>query len=122
MLFDQAAANFNPAMFSTPGIISSSFGRFSSLKLLESFTPAIAGKEKSRALFVQDAWLALRAAEKEVTAVIVMTWEYDGRMTIHLLGSSRWQSDEVWNNFVKSYSGLIAQVLEDKSGNAKSKL
>ncbi|KAF9559307.1 hypothetical protein CPC08DRAFT_818850 [Agrocybe pediades] len=108
---DSAVASFDASMASIPGIMCSSVGNMTALKLFDAFRPATALPDPKSPFCIRDMSFAVRASG--VTAVVAMMWEYDGRLEIHLQSSPRYHSDEAWDIFVEEVKQAIAELLKE---------
>ncbi|KAF4613246.1 hypothetical protein D9613_010774 [Agrocybe pediades] len=104
----------------SPGVGCSSIGRVSSLGLMDDFVPSRAMADPCTPFIVEDLSFAIRATGADVMGKIVMLWEYDERVNIHLLGSPRWHSPDSWVRFEACVRRLIGNVIQsEESGKCK---
>ncbi|KAF9558969.1 hypothetical protein CPC08DRAFT_763615 [Agrocybe pediades] len=108
------------AALCAPGVGCSSIGRVSSLGLMDDFVPSRAMTDPCTPFVVEDLSFAVRATGADVMGKVIMLWEYDERLNIHLLGSPRWHSPDSWMCFEACVRRLIGNVIQsEESGKCK---
>ncbi|KAF9547929.1 hypothetical protein CPC08DRAFT_769341 [Agrocybe pediades] len=103
---------FHKDLFFTPGLISTSIGKLSSLKIFDDFRPSIAASDALSPFVITSLAVGLRMTGPDAMHVTVMIWEYDGELVVHLLASPRWHGEEAWKFYVHSVRDSVKCVLQ----------
>ncbi|KAF4613135.1 hypothetical protein D9613_010699 [Agrocybe pediades] len=111
-LLDAIMPVFHKDLFFTPGLGSTSIGKLSSLNLFNEFRPSIAASNPLSPFVMSSLALGLRITGPDTMHVMVMMWEYDGELVVHLLASPRWHGEKVWKFYVDMIKNSLESVLQ----------
>ncbi|KAF9547930.1 hypothetical protein CPC08DRAFT_769342 [Agrocybe pediades] len=110
-LLDAIIPIFHKDLFFTPGLGSTSVGKLSSLNLFNDFRPSIASSDRLSPFVISSLALGLRITGPDTMHVMVMMWEYDGQLVVHLLASPRWHGEKAWKFYVNMIRNSLESIL-----------
>jgi hypothetical protein len=101
-----------PEAFQLTGVASSSPGNIDKLGFLSKLRPS----NPNAGLILDHPTLGVRANSQ---AIVCISYEYDGQLTLHLQGARQWHSDEAWKLFGEAMRAGVQGVTQGAQGLAR---
>lgn len=93
----------------------SSVGDYGRSQLLDRWRPSLRGSPEAGAVPTLTLEIIIMSCRSTSTPVVYCTsWQYDGRLSIHLHGSRDCNDEHAWSDFAHAFESRLYSIVEDQ--------